>query len=197
MTSFRWLLLGNRKNLQLYDFSQMFAFREQKKPATLWLLLDVCFQGAEKPRSSMISFRCLLLGNRNTPQLYDFFRCLLLGNRKNLQLYDLSQMSALRKQKKPATLWLLLDVCFQGTGKPCSSMTSFRYLLLGNRKNLQLYDFSQISAFREQKQPAALWLFSDVCFLGTGKTFSSMTSLRCISLLARFPQTSYVNLHVL
>ena len=52
----------------------------------------------------MISFRCLLLGNRNTPQLYDFFRCLLLGNRKNLQLYDLSQMSALRKQKKPATL---------------------------------------------------------------------------------------------
>ena len=159
----------------------MFAFREQKKPATLWLLLDVCFQGAEKPRSSMISFRCLLLGNRNAPQLYDFFRWLLLGNRKNLQLYDLSQMSALRKQKKPATLWLLLDVCFQGTEKicssmtsfrclllgnrkTCSSMTSFRCLLLGNRKTLQLYDLFQISAFREQKKPAALWLLSDFCF---------------------------------
>ena len=35
MTSLICLLLGNGKNLQLYDFFQMTSFREQKKPTAL------------------------------------------------------------------------------------------------------------------------------------------------------------------
>ena len=35
-------------------------------------------------------------------------------------------------------------------------MTSLRYLLLGNKNNLQLYDFFQMSGFWEQEKPSAL-----------------------------------------
>ena len=43
-------------------------------------------------------------------------------------------------------------------------MTSLRCLFLGNRKNLQLYDLFQMSAFREQKNLQLYDLFQMSAF---------------------------------